>query len=1039
MPAPHGFEEQFERYRAQALDARQQGQHHDQRRELFLTFITQAFRLNPADIVREELVSLVRRHGWIDALFRDLVFEFKRDLGKERLEGKRELRDYLSQLRYSTEHIGLLTDGLEFEVYVLSDGELCQSDSINLAEADPETAFLWLDSYLFSQKGIPPTSADLVRRFGAASPTFQGAARMLGGLLNKLGSTPAIKVKRDQWHRLLTRVYGSDVTSDELFIRHTYLAQFAKVLAYTAHSEEGSDSLLKLETFESVVNGKVFQRQGFANVGEPDFFGWVLEPEVKEQALSVLRGLAGSLIVYNLSQINEDLFKQLYQNLVDPSTRHDLGEYYTPDWLAELTLEEINYQFGQSLLDPSCGSGTFLFSAIRRLIAQGVIGWDLINFALDHIVGMDIHPLAVIVARINYYLALLPHLDIPGPSGARGPMRDGQPVVTLLSVPVYNADALAITDEALKNDSLLIPVDEKHNFHVPTRAASDPSAFDQVLQNMEDFARWGPKLGQQLEMGKDFETVVQRLFPRDPAQQNGVADLTMSYWANNLRLYKQLIDEGRNGIWLYVLNNQSRPLILSLRRFDRVVGNPPWLSYRFIKDKTYQNQVRALTIRQYGLLPPTETKLFTQMDLSTLFYVYCEDKYRAGNGMVAFVMPRSVLTGAKQHLAFQQRGFTTIIDLKGVQPLFNVEACVVVRQAGEARMEAVPVISYSGRLPRHELSLDEARPYFTRQEELFSAFEGTTVQSPRYYDHFKQGATLVPRNLIFASPTRIPSSDEVSAFSPTLRTDPDMDADAKAPWKGIRLEGHVDPPFWFATLLSKHLVPFGVRQFNLVILPLKVREDGSLAWLEDEELRGRALVQTRNEWLAPAEKMWEARKKETTQGTLWEWVNYQNKLISQWVRGVFKVVYNGSATHLAAAVIDTCGGSPKAHRYPTQALVTEATTYSADFSSADEAHYLCALLNAPSVDEAIKRYQPRGLFGERHIHRRPFEYCAIPPFDAANADHLALASLSRQAHAVVTALNLAGMSTARAREAARQAAADQIGQIDVIARRLLGL
>jgi len=63
--------------------------------------------------------------------------------------------------------------------------------------------------------------------------------------------------------------------------------------------------------------------------------------------------------------------------------RHDLGEYYTPDWLAELVLNEVGWtvetfeKIAQEkgvlapldlrLLDPACGSGTFLVLAISRL------------------------------------------------------------------------------------------------------------------------------------------------------------------------------------------------------------------------------------------------------------------------------------------------------------------------------------------------------------------------------------------------------------------------------------------------------------------------------------------------------------------------------------------------------------------------------------------------------------------------------------------------------------------------------------------------
>ena len=42
-------------------------------------------------------------------------------------------------------------------------------------------------------------------------------------------------------------------------------------------------------------------------------------------------------------ELTRDLLKQLYQYLVPRHLRHDLGEYYTPDWLA------------QRVLDPACG------------------------------------------------------------------------------------------------------------------------------------------------------------------------------------------------------------------------------------------------------------------------------------------------------------------------------------------------------------------------------------------------------------------------------------------------------------------------------------------------------------------------------------------------------------------------------------------------------------------------------------------------------------------------------------------------------------
>ena len=128
-------------------------------------------------------------------------------------------------------------------------------------------------------------------------------------------------------------------------------------------------------------------------------------------------------------EATRDLLKKLYQDLVPQELRHDLGEYYTPDWLAELLLNEVGYTGNPDdrLLDPACSSGTFLVLAIHRILdyAQDSMACrargerELVSQILENLVGFDLNPLAVIAARTNYLLALGPlarHLtgkDIP--------------------------------------------------------------------------------------------------------------------------------------------------------------------------------------------------------------------------------------------------------------------------------------------------------------------------------------------------------------------------------------------------------------------------------------------------------------------------------------------------------------------------------------------------------------------------------------------------------------------------------------------------
>jgi hypothetical protein len=212
-------------------------------------------------------------------------------------------------------------------------------------------------------------------------------------------------------------------------------------------------------------------------------------------------------------------------------------------------------------------------------------------------------------------------------------------------------------------------------------------------------------------VSRGFLNVVRSRFGAAARGGLGV-DLSATYWSRNLKLLNRLITEGRNSIWAYMLKNTSRPLLLAAQKFDVIVGNPPWLSYRFIKDKIYQSEVKKLTFG-YKLLASDEVKLFTQMDLSTLVMVHCEESYLRPGGTIAFVMPRSVITGAKQHRRFQARGITQVLDLLAVFPLFNVPTCVLVRQASDLHVNDVPTIRFNARLPGHQVSLATAESHLS--------------------------------------------------------------------------------------------------------------------------------------------------------------------------------------------------------------------------------------------------------------------------------------------------------------------------------------
>ncbi len=75
------------------------------------------------------------------------------------------------------------------------------------------------------------------------------------------------------------------------------------------------------------------------------------------------------------STLSLDSLSRIYETVVPPALRHALGEYYTPGWLAERTLQNAvsasRQQAGDlRFLDPACGSGVFLIQALRMIRAD---------------------------------------------------------------------------------------------------------------------------------------------------------------------------------------------------------------------------------------------------------------------------------------------------------------------------------------------------------------------------------------------------------------------------------------------------------------------------------------------------------------------------------------------------------------------------------------------------------------------------------------------------------------------------------------------
>ncbi len=317
-------------------------------------------------------------------------------------------RDLQTELGQPIESLfGVGCDGIRFVFVRWRDKKWEVQPPVEVNEHSSER-FLWA-LFNLGTRGKAFRPEYLTLDFGAESAPAQKGVRVLyEAILN--AKHPKAQTFFNQWKILFGEVCGYDVDdpSDKmkalgksygvtgkvhpaelLFAVHTYYAVFMKLLAAGIvarfHGFPG-DPVSKLhaatmpakfkEEMEDLERGSIFRHFNITNFLEGDLFAWYL-PVWSSDIHAFLKSMVDTLDGYNPRTLAEeptvsrDLLKKLYQELFPKKVRHDLGEYYTPDWLAEHTLNEVGYDGNpdKRVLDPACGSGTFLVMAINRIRA----------------------------------------------------------------------------------------------------------------------------------------------------------------------------------------------------------------------------------------------------------------------------------------------------------------------------------------------------------------------------------------------------------------------------------------------------------------------------------------------------------------------------------------------------------------------------------------------------------------------------------------------------------------------------------------------
>lgn len=972
-------------------------------------------------------------NGRADAVYNRLVIEYEppnslraSNTHRNNQHAIDQVKQYMEGLERLDRHrkerlAGVVLDGKYYIFVRYRDDHWRIDDPVKVDTHTTETFLRYLLS-LATELALTP--GNLVRDFGENSNT---ARHVVPVLYDALRSTqnPKVEVLFNQWQRQFREVSGYDPAGVQLsasevarpyavkgssidleklfFAIHTYYATFIKLLALqVAHYYlmprigTGLTAIADYPTEElraylaDMEHGGVFAELGIRNFLEGDFFGWYLD--IWDEPLdTATRRLITDLGNYSLITLDvdpeetRDLLKHLYQNLMPKKLRHALGEYYTPDWLAERLLNQLGYDGDPSrrILDPACGSGTFLVLAIKRLKQyadeKALAEVDVLDQVLRNVVGFDLNPLAVISARTNYLLAL----------GDLLPHRKSE-----ISIPIYLADSILTPTKGgnLFTSSGFSFSTAVGRFTVPSSLV-DARYIDPFADLLEDCVHTNTGI-------EKFKARLTASLPIDVATNDAEINVAVT-------LYEQLLDlerRGINGIWARIIKNAFAPLFQG--HFDFVAGNPPWVNWESLPAEYRQESIPLW--HYHGMIPPGGLKSVlghSKMDISALMlYVSAENYLRLG-GLLGFVITQSVLKtgGAGETFRRFVLGNGTrlkvlaVDDMVVLQPFEGASnrTAVIIMQSG--RPTTYPVsynlwkrVAVRQRIPQ-DASLSEAISMCAVRQFVAQPVDNSDLRSTwltgtrRALDALRRvlgtsdyqahvGAYTGGANAVYWMETITHRSDGlvvVRNLTEGAKRQVDSVQAVIEPELIYPLLRANDVKRWFARPSAEILVPRR-ENYQEKSVPEQVMQESypkTYAYLS----RFRDVLAMRRDAVL-------MRSKDSVPF-------YSIGAVSGYTFAPYKVVWPNIGSQIDAAVLEMIDSKPI---IPQHILTLIACQDSA------EAHYICAVVNSQPFDFAVQSSSQRGgkSFGTPGVLKN----VRIPRYDATNPLHIHLAALSAQAH-----------------------------------------
>ena len=622
----------------------------------------------------EGLSSRKSGHGRLDAVVNNIIIEYKHNsklkTKKQITSAFEQVKDYLITLdkNENIKYDAILTDGIKIAYFQFVGDVVCYTSLRNLTVSDIDRI---IKAILNNQsKKFEPSN--IVKDFSISSKSESASKTIAKILYRQLSDeiTEKSNMLYSEWKELmhlsvedngksgdiekrrtdLSEIFQSSITDTEkeykaLFALQTTYAIIVKLIACKVvdklnfnedtHDYHDLSTLTYEKTqlfFQKMEDGYSYTSMGIRNFLEGDFFSWYADSrQWSEDFWEKIKEIITILDEYSSFSLNVkynpvDVFKDLYMSIIPQSIRHSMGEYFTPEWLADGVITEALSTISNkkwSAIDPCCGSGIFIIALIKKLVGDININElsengkkELLQSILDRIHGIDINPLSVLSARVSYYIAIHQLGDV---EDIEIPIFLGDSAIVPISKTIDGIDCYYYSINNNKYGSL--------DVLLPKSFVNKPD-FGKAMSDLQALVK------------AESANVLYSKIVEDFSEREKRCDTLMS---SILRLSENLVTLHKNkwdGIWIRITTNFM--MIARLHKHDLIVGNPPWVKWEHLPTAYTRKIKEFCDIRHifcndgmYG---------GAQLNICALISNVSATNWLKENGVLAFLMPDSLMS-----------------------------------------------------------------------------------------------------------------------------------------------------------------------------------------------------------------------------------------------------------------------------------------------------------------------------------------------------------------------------------------------------------